>query len=195
MKLVKVNVFVGAVLNPTKGGWITLPMDEDELKARIEAFRFGDAEFEIVDLETEMPVSFDSYRDVFRLNRDLHLFSHYEDAGLLNLLMTAYCYRDEDLEDAIEFINTGNYEYYEGVSDLKSLGEAVVNSGRLGLLLANPNAFAHRRDVKEMTQNNLLQLKMVSQYLDYEAIGNDWNCNGCRIYPHLKTAMMEVPAA
>lgn len=195
MKLVKVDVFVGSVLNATKGGWITLPMDENELKAKIDAFGFDDAEFEIMDLETDMPVSVTSYRDVYRLNRDLQLFSHYEDVGLLKLLMTAYCYTDENLDDALELINRGNFEYYDGVYDEKSLGEAVVASGKLGWMLSKPSEFANQPEVKEMAKKNLLNLIKVSQYLDYEAIGHDWVCKGCRIYPILKTAIMEVPAA
>jgi hypothetical protein len=190
---VKVEVYIGAISNSAKGDWITLPLEKEELKLKVLSLKYGDDEYEILDLQTEMPIDFSKYVDVFTLNYDLNLFKAYEERGQFLLLATAFDFRNEDMEDAIQLLETGNYAYYEDVSDTESLGEAVVRSGALGWLIGLPTeAFTHLPEVKQMQRRNILQVEKVKSYIDFEKIGNDWNCNGCIIYPEMKTAMMEI---
>lgn len=193
-KQVEVKVFVGAVSNPTFGNWVTLPMKHHELESVINGIFHGRSiEVGIMDLDTEMKVDFGRrYTNPYLLNSDLKLFQVYEERGELSLLMTAYAFCDGDLENAIDFLETGNYEYYEDVTDVTSLGEAAVACGKLGWFMGKPDAYENMPEVKRMQRHNMLQLKAIAMYLDFESIGHDMTCNGCRIYGDLKTAMMET---
>lgn len=191
---VKVRVFVGAVSNPTDGNWVTLPMEHNELESEINGiFRGRSIEVGIMDLDTDMKVDFGRrYTNPYQLNSDLKMFQVYEERGELNLLMTAYAFREADLDDAIDFLETGNYEYYEDVTDNTSLGEAAVAYGRLGWFMGKPDLYEHMPEVKRMKNHNMLQLKEIAMYLDFEKIGHNMTCNGCKIYSDLKTAMQET---
>lgn len=190
---VKVCVFVGAVSNATKGDWITLPLDKEALDAKIEALRFGDSEYAIMDMESDLAVDLWAYSNVHQLNQDLKMYQVYEERGELDLLQTAITYRNDDIEDAIDFLETGNYQYFENVENEETLGEAYVNAGGLGWLMVNPNAFEHLPEVKRMSKHNILDLKGIKLYLDFESIGNDLICNGCQLMGKLKTAIRELP--
>jgi len=190
MIYMELNVFIGKVLNPIDGGWVQLPMSEEELIQKIDSFQFGEADYEIMDIDNDTVLEFSQYRDVFRLNRDLKLITEYEQQGQGLLLFTAIKYREDNIEDAIRLISDGNFEFYRNVSDTESLGQAIVNAGRLGFALMDVERPSAK--VNQMKKANFLQLEMVSQYLDYESIGHDWECNGCRIYPELSTAIMET---
>jgi hypothetical protein len=189
---VQVNVFVGAISNATHGGWLTLPMSKDELEEKIAAFGYGDREYSIMDLETDLQADFGQYLNVSMLNQDLLLIRVFEERGQLDMLLTAYSYRNEDLEEAIDFLEGGNYEFYEDVTDEKTLGQAVIASGKFGWFLAMPDAIEALPEVKRMKKYNSLQVNLIAQYLDHESIGQDLVCNGCIIYPKLKTAIVET---
>ena len=90
-----------------------------------------------------------------------------EKQRLLHLTALSYC--NGDLDDALNLINKGRYVYFHNVTDTTSLGEQVVNYGFLGFI---------REDIKS--------------YIDFEKIGNDWECNGVTIYPSIKTAIGEI---
>lgn len=190
---VKVCVYVGAVSNSAKGNWITLPLENEVLNAKIEALNFGDGEYAIMDMENELAVELWAYSNPHNLNQDLKIYQAYEERGELDLLQTAVMYRNDDLEDAIDFLETGNYQYFEEVTDEESLGEAHVNAGGLGWIMANPDAFEHLPEVKRMSKHDSLHIKAIRSYLDFQSIGNDLICNGCQLMGKLKTAMREIP--
>jgi hypothetical protein len=170
-----VSVFIGKVLEPTNGGWITLPTKKEVIDEQITSFQFGDAEFEIMDVENSLPMKLGQYRDIYRLNEDLNIIRDFFEKGMERLLFTAYAFRDENLSYALQLLEKGNFEYYEDVVDEEELGRTVFESGRFGV---NPDKVPAK----------------VKQYMDYESIGLDWVSNGTVIYPQFKTAMMEVSA-
>jgi hypothetical protein len=167
---VKVKIFVGRVSAPAIGGWITLPMSEEDLTRAIKVLNVGEG-YIISDYETELPIEIDEYTNPFELNKFLYMLQERKKEGSLRLFLTAYWFRDYNLEDTLSLLKKGNFKYYEDVQDTESLGEAVVSSGELGFVP-----------------------KAIAQYLDFEKVGNDWECNGCRINEKLKTAIMEIPA-
>lgn len=169
----QVRVFVGKVLNPVEGGWIQLPTTKEVIDERITSFQFGEAEFEIMDIENPLPMSLGHYSDIYRLNEDLKTIQMFFESGKERLFFTAYAFRDENLYYAIELLKKGNYEYYEDIEDEEELGRAVFECGRFGV---NPD------DVPSK----------IKQVIDYESIGIDWIANGTVIYPRFKTAMNEV---
>lgn len=165
-----VRVFVGAVLNPVHGKWISLPLSKEELKKEINNLQFGNMEYEIIDIEKEEEFSLDveSYRDVFQLNEDIQRILQYIEEGKKTLLYSALAYRDGSLKNAIYLLEKGNYEFYEGVEDEYSLGEVLVQEG-----------------------DYVIDPRLI-HYIDYEAIGRDWLLNGGQIYPKMKTAFIET---
>ncbi|PLS19624.1 hypothetical protein CVD28_04190 [Bacillus sp. M6-12] len=169
MVKVEVKIFVGSVISPAIGGWITLPMEKEALETKIKELKIG--EYIISDYQTELPVEIGEYQSPYQVNEFLQLLLAYEQEGKLKLFLSAYQLRDEDVEGTIRFLAKGNYRYFENVEDTESLGESVARSGELGVLFMN---------------------EKVLEYLDFEKIGNDYECNGCRIYPQLKTAIMET---
>lgn len=189
---VKVEVYVGAVSNTAKGDWYTLPMDSQKLDAKIASFNYGDAEYCITEANTELMLELKDYLNVHELNQYLKLIRVFEERGELELLLTAISFRNDNIEEAIDFLEEGNYAFYSNVTDETSLGEAVVMAGEFGHFLANPDAYEHSPEVKRMNARGLLDIKKVMEYLDFEAIGRDHVCNGCIIYPALKTAIREL---
>jgi antirestriction protein len=168
MLKVEVKIFVGRVSAPAIGGWITLPMSQEELAKAIKTLNVGE-EYMISDYQTDLPIEINEYQSPFEINEFLHMLQEREKQGNLKLFLTAYWYRDGNLEDTLSLLKKGNFKYYENVHDTESLGEAVVCSGELGFI---------RKEIKP--------------YLDFEKIGHDWECNGCRINDTLKTAIMET---
>lgn len=94
------------------GDWITLPMDEDELKAKFEEL-IGDDEYFITDYCDEYGFDFGEYEDIFKLN---DLFHEVKDpwcvAGIMEWLNVSF---DEavELQDEYEFIEGMTGERYE----------------------------------------------------------------------------------
>lgn len=171
----EVFVFIGKVLNPTCGGTISLPTTKEAIDQQITSFEFGEAEFEIMDIEHSLTMNLGHYRDVYRLNEDLHIIQEFFERGIERLLLTAYAFRDENLSYALQLLEKGNFEYYEDVVNEEELGRTVFESGRFGI---DPDCVPTK----------------VKNYMDYESIGLDWVSNGTVIYPQFKTAMTEVSA-
>lgn len=191
MLKVEVKIFVGSVVSPAIGGWITLPMEKEQLKKDIKGLKVG--EYIISDYQTELPIQINEYESPFEINEFVHLLKSYEKDGQLRLFLSAYLLRDENLHDTVRFLSKGNYRYFENVEDTESLGEAVVRSGALGFgLVFEDDNLSY--EVNKLKENQIVDLQAVFQYLDFEKIGNDFECNGCRIYSTLKTAIMEIRA-
>lgn len=173
--MVHVEVFVGKVLNPAQGVWITLPVTNEALEEQIKTLEFGDSEFEIVDMKHDIPLNLGNYTDVYQLNQDLKVILGMMESGRDYLLYTAYAFKDNNLGYALELLEKGNYEFYENIINEDCLGRRVFQSGRLG-------------DPKNISYQ-------VERYLDYEKIGHDWVSNGCILYPNFYTAMMELSSS
>lgn len=182
------TIFVGKVLAPTMGGWVQLPMENEELKMAMKEWNAG-GEAMVSDYKTELPIPVYDYSNLSELNALLHVLKAWEEKGQLKLFLTAYAHQDYDLDSTLSLLIKGNYHYFEEVDDAESLGEAIVCSGVLGSLLMGAEE-EETHEMKRLRQKNMVDIKTMYQYLDFEKIGIDYECNGCRINNTLKTAFM-----
>lgn len=131
-----------------KGRWITLPMNEDDLRNEIRDILDGDEEYFITDWECEF-FSINQYDNISTLNEKAKYLSEKEDYELAEL--KAIC-ELVDFDEAKDILEKGNYFFIPDVSSETELGEYVVDEGLLGI------------DIPDSLKN----------YIDYEAIGRDW---------------------
>lgn len=131
-----------------KGRWITLPMNEDDLRNEIRDILDGDEEYFITDWECEY-FSIDQYDNISTLNEKAEYLLEKEDYELVTL--KAIC-ELVDFDEAKDILEKGNYFFIPDVSSETELGEYVIDEGLFGI------------DIPDSLKN----------YIDYEAIGRDW---------------------
>lgn len=158
MKEVKVflNTWGNYNENGAEGGrWVSLPMEESELKATMAAIaeKMGDnsPEWFINDFEAceDLPdLDINEYADIFELNSTLNELNDLdpEDFEKLAAIMEVIT---DDLKDALDSMD--NYEFYEGAT-LEEMAEEWAESFDI------PDALAC--------------------YIDFEAIARDFGFNG-----------------
>lgn len=141
--------------------WLTLPATEEEIEETKEAIGINEEyeEWFITDYETEIPEfkvrEFDSLE---RLNEQAEAWENleeYQQEAVGALLEAGLLYT---LAEAIESVESGDYSFYSHMTNERELGEYVIDEGFFG----------------EVPKNLI-------NYLDYEAIGRDWQLNegGC----------------
>lgn len=158
MKEVKVflNTWGNYIENGAEGGrWVSLPMEESELKATMAAIaeKMGDnsPEWFINDFEScqDLPgLDIGEYADIFKPNSTLNELNDLdpEDFEKLAAIMEVIT---DDLKDALDSMD--NYEFYEGAT-LEEMAEEWAESFDI------PDALAG--------------------YINYEAIARDFGFNG-----------------
>lgn len=152
----KLNLFIGNCNEASTGKWISLPMDDEKLEIELN---------KIAKLYGETIIS--SYEKIGDYTKSLYI-NQYEDVKELNNILkqslefiALYVYSDEDLEFTKEAIKNRRFLFIPGVENLADLGEAVVSKGLIGYV-----------------PKNLID----SGYIDFEQIGQDFNCNGIRLF-------------
>lgn len=170
--MLKVNVFLGQPENGSNGVWATLPMEKEALNEVINDFckRFGD-EFILSAIEKEGfadVLLIDQYDNISEVN-NLLLTLNAKSEEDMKLYLTAYVYFGHSTEIADKYLENKKYEYFTGVEDENTLGEKVIEKGYLGYI---PD-------------------RLIS-YIDTWKVGNDWVCNGSRIYSPLNTAFRQL---
>lgn len=166
--MLKLNVFVGKPSNPAIGGWITLPLSQDKLNKEVRRL-VPNEEFIISDIDTNLPIinkllelgNITEINEAFKALQQIYLFEINEDLSLLSIVLDL----SSTIEEAIELLESGNYEYFPNVSDERALGEYIVN-----------------QDILEIPDN-------LVNYIDYAAIGRDWRCDGTVINSGLSCAI------
>lgn len=149
-----VAIFIGAVSNPTNGGWLSLPASDSEIDEAIERAQTGpDGEFyeEVMIADTDgLGNSVGEYDDIRKVNEWVEAV---EDAGLDEDLLEALL--DEyDLEYVAD--NIDDVDYWNDIGDEKDLGYRIIEEfGWDGI----------SDDDKQM-------------YFDYEGFGRDIVING-----------------
>lgn len=143
------------------GKWVSLPMDEDELKEEIKSIlRPGDEEYFITDYESEIGYEVGEYENIFTLNEQMErLEDTGEDEKIINALLDYL----GDLESVITVLENRDFMVIPNVYDEEDVGYYLVDEGLFGVEI--PDSLAN--------------------YIDYEAIGRDWVCNGGVIYSDL----------
>ena len=152
----KLKLFLGNCNVACNGEWITLPMDDEDLEKELNI---------VSKLYGETIIS--SYEKIGDYIKSLYI-NQYADIKELNYILkqslefiALYIYSDEDVDFTKEFIKNRRFLFIPGVEDLSALGEAVVKKGLIGYV-----------------PQNLID----SGYIDFEQIGEDFTCNGIRLY-------------
>lgn len=104
------------------GDWLTLPMDEDELKEKFEAL-IGDDEYFITDYCDEYGFNFGEYEDIFKMNDLLH---EVKDPRCVAGIME---WHNSSLEQAIS--EQDDYEFIEGMTGERYEQELVEDCYQL----------------------------------------------------------------
>lgn len=144
------------------GKWVSLPMNEDELKEEIKSIlRPGDEEYFITDYESELGIEAHEYENIFSLNEQLEelqevMEEYYIPEKVIAALMEEFL---RDIEQVINCIRGDRVHWIEDVSSLSDVGYAMVQDGLYG-------------DIPEC----------IKEFIDYEAIGESWRANGGVLY-------------
>jgi antirestriction protein len=149
------------------GAWVTLPMDEDELREKIKSILaegdeqaikckeyYGpDEEVAIHDWECEIDgVEIGEYSNIFNLNELAERLDDLKDYQLKDLEAIAAA-TSNDIDECLDILEDGRYSIISDVDSEEDLGYAVVEEGHFSC------------NVPEELKN----------YLDYEAIGREWS--------------------
>lgn len=147
-----INVFLESIEaynnGEMKGKWITLPMDEEDLKNEIKDVLGDDEEYFIIDWECEY-FSIGEYDSIMDINEKAKYLSEKEEYELIEL--KAIC-ELVDFDEAKEILERGDYQFIPDVESAEELGEYVVDEGLFC------------ETIPETLKN----------YIDYEAIGRDY---------------------
>lgn len=170
--MLKVNVFLGQPEDGSKGVWVKLPMKKEYLNEVINGFhkKFGD-EYFLSAIETigyTDVLHIDQYDSILDVNELLLVLNDKSEEDI-KLYLTAYVYFGQSEKLAEEYLNNKKYEYFTDVEDETTLGEKVIEKGYLGYI---PDRLAN--------------------YINAWKVGNDWICNGSRIYSPLNTAFRQL---
>ncbi|WCK56996.1 antirestriction protein ArdA (plasmid) [Aneurinibacillus sp. Ricciae_BoGa-3] len=190
---IQAKIFIGRVLSPADGEWFTFPMERTLLQNKLEVLHKGH-EMMISDWQSALPIQIEEHDNPILVNEFIQSLKKYDEATL-KLFLTAYWYREYHLTDTLNLLGQRNFKYYVDVTDTKSLGEAIVKAGELGMALRDYENLEQTSDTKRIRKQNVIDLSLVAHYLDFEQIGLDAECNGCRIHKSLGTAFMETTAS
>ena len=165
-----IKIFVKRILE-AYGDWITLPMQEKDLKEAINK-AVGENDFIISSIENNYPDIFyiNEYSNIYALNQFL-LRVYNADECDKRLLLSLYSFFDEEVEYVDKALrNLSSIDFLENVEDDKdeTLGESLANSGFIGEIPSN-----------------------LKEYINYEAIGRDYYCSGFKYIKSLKTAIRQ----
>lgn len=155
----KLNLFLGNCVYAAHGERISLPMDEAELKTKLNQIekKYGEliiSDYEKIDNRISA-LHIGEHSDIFELNYVLSKPMEF---------IALYINGDEDLEFAKSMWRSGKYLYFPGVNNLEELGEAIARKGL----------------IKGITESLI-----DTGYIDFEQIGQDFECNGIRLYKGL----------
>lgn len=160
------NVFIGRPNNGADGEWVTLPTSKEKLEAVIDNRDYIISDYEKNYLSDAIHIT--EYFNVFYLNDIVSIVVNPPEAFQTEF-KTLLLYCDGNIESVIDFISNKKYIFFTDVSTTEDLGEKIIEKRLLGFI---PSAF--------------------KDYINYEEIGNDWECNGFIIYPQLRTALGQI---
>ena len=142
--------------------WLDLPATQEEIEEVYKKIlRPEDEEVFITDYEA--PFHIDEYQNIEKLNAVVEELDSLTTCDITTEAIIAEC---NNLEEAVRVLRNGNYSIMADVHDHKSLGMAIVSAGLLD-------------DIPEH----------LSSYLDYEAIGIDYEIRGWHIHKDLNVAI------
>lgn len=149
------SIFIGSVLYPACGEWVDLPQPEEELTGIIaEIQRETDCE-EVMISDYEGDWNIGEYDGIFELNELAETLADLNDYER-ELVETLIRERGDDIEEAIDTIQCGNYRVYGDCYDMSDVArEILCESGDFD-------------SIPDYLQN----------YFDFEAYGRDLDING-----------------
>ena len=132
-----------------KGEWLELPMEAEELQASLKDILGNDEEVAIHDYENDLGYEIHEYDNINSLNELAERLDSLETYEITAVKAYMEC-MSNNLEEALDCIEAGDYSSYPDCDDEESIGQYVVEEGLMGDIPDN--------------------LKF---YINYEAIGRD----------------------
>lgn len=149
------SIFIGSVLYPACGEWVDLPQPEEELAETIaEIQRETDCE-EVMISDYEGDWDIGEYDGIFELNELAETLAELDDYER-ELVETLIRERGDDIEEAIDTIQCGNYRVHDGCYDMSDVAREI---------LCEDEDF---NSIPDHLQN----------YFDFEAYGRDLDIEG-----------------
>lgn len=148
------------------GKWIELPMDEDQLKEEVQAVLGEGEEYFITDYESDYELRLSEYEDVYILNERIAKFLEVAEEYDDKVIIAAFKYLVE-FNDVYNCLKDHNLNVFYNVYSATELGYAVVEEGLFEINIPE-------------------ELK---GYIDFESIGEEWECSGTVIYEDLGIAV------
>lgn len=141
------------------GEWLDLPASEKEIETCMQNIRVAEGsdyeEYAIHDYECDISgVEISEYAPLDELNELAERLESVDDEEAFEALLD---YHSGNISEALNTYESGDYSFYTDVSDHEELGQYVYDEG-----LLNEAYYAD---------------EICPSYLDYEAIGRDWNFN------------------
>lgn len=150
--MLKMSIFIGAVLYPANGKWIDLPATEEEIEEAIEYAKTEDCdEVMISDYEGIKCGEFDNIYEINEQAEQIDGLEEYEQEILEALLNDGY-----NFDEALEIVENQDYYYYDECYDMTDV--AIRYCEEAGIL----------NDIPDYLQN----------YFDFEAYGRDMSYSG-----------------
>jgi antirestriction protein len=137
--------------------WISLPVDEEEFRAALKEIEIDGEEYEeffIADYEEFLGYQVGEYENFETLNNlaeEIISLKEYEIEALEAIIES----ESNDLENALEILQSGDYQFYPNLETLEELAEIMIDEGFFG-------------DIPENLVN----------YIDYEKLGRDLSYDG-----------------
>ena len=122
------SIFIGAVIEPAYGEWVSLPCDEKVIDEIIENIQnsLDCEEVMISDYESRFSeLHIGEYSDPYEVNEMAERLSEYDEEQLeiMTLMMSDWGY---DFEDAIDKVDNWEYRIYNNTDSMKDVAMQVL---------------------------------------------------------------------
>jgi len=106
------------------GEWVTLPMNQEELKKRIQVILGADEEYAIHDYEA--PFHIGEYDDLYAINENCAILSRYDSRVVVAL---SECL--DNVNEVVGLLESGDYSVYFNVDNLCDVVSDMIDEGYL----------------------------------------------------------------
>lgn len=191
------------------GQWVTLPIDDNDLKDKIQeilsdghkiaskkdlcACEYHE-EYFITDYEN-IPFDIDQYSDPYKINYKIEQLEEliddlYLDDDIVDLLINHY--KNESFDDLLDLLENENYRIYH---DVNNFGDIVYQAwdeqGILNMIQQGLNDQVNEGRFYKVDSMGYV-LDNITDYIDYERIGRDWEINGDYITDFKNNIAIEI---
>ncbi|MCM3623992.1 antirestriction protein ArdA [Brevibacillus borstelensis] len=141
------------------GEWVTLPMNQEELKERIQVILGADEEYAIHDYEA--PFHIGEYDDLYAINENCAILANYDSRVVVAL---SECL--DNMDEVVGLLESGDYCVYFNVDNLCDVASDMIDEGYFGPIPSS-----------------------LSSYIDYDKIASDLKIDGWYMHYELRLAV------